>query len=386
MSIRKRAWTTTKGEQREAWIVDYTDKQGDRHIETFDNKGQAVARHAEVDVKMRAGVHVARSTSKTIADAGKLWIAASESAGLERSTVQGYQAHLDLHIVPFIGDTKLADVTTATVRGFQDQLRQAGRSPAMVRKILASLSGILSEAQERGLSSKNACRELGRRRDNRVEKRQKAKLEVGVHIPTPDEISRICAAAGVRVRPLLITAAFTGLRVSELRGLRWKDVDLRAGEIHVRQRADCFNKIGPTKSVAGSRTIPIGKPMVAMLRAWRLACPNSELGLAFPNTRGKIDSNGNIIERALKPACVAAGVVTREGKAKYTGMHTLRHFYASWCINSREHGGLGMSPKAVQERLGHANISETLDTYGHLFPRGGASEEQDAAERTLLAT
>ena len=64
---------------------------------------------------------------------------------------------------------------------------------------------------------------------------------------------------------------------------------------------------------------------------------------------------------------MAARLVTADGKAKYTGMHALRHFYASWCINRTEDGGLGLPPKNVQERLGHASITITLDRYGHLF-------------------
>jgi integrase len=388
MSIRKRSWITSKGEAKEAWIVDYRDKQGSRHIETFDKKSLAVARHAEVDVKIRAGVHVARSTSLTIEEAGQQWLEASETAGLEASTVEQYEAHLRLHINPLIGGVKLADITTATVRDFQDQLRQAGRSPAMVSKVVSSLGALLSEALERGLVGRNACHELSRSKKQRarVQKRQDTRLEVGRDIPTLDEVRRIVAAASKRWRPLLTTAALTGLRLSELRGLRWRDVDLKAGEIQVRQRADKFHKIGPPKSAAGVRTVPIGKTVLGVLREWKLACPNGELGLAFPNTRGKIEGNGNILTRALIPACIAAGVVTRDGGAKYTGMHALRHFYASWCINRTEDGGLGLPPKVVQTRLGHSTISETMDTYGHLFPSGDDGRQQDAAEAALLAT
>jgi integrase len=70
--------------------------------------------------------------------------------------------------------------------------------------------------------------------------------------------------------------------------------------------------------------------------------------------------------------------------AKYTGLHTLRHFYASWCINRQQDGGLGLPAKAVQERLGHSTIALTMDVYGHLFPRGDDAEELAAAERSLL--
>ena len=72
-------------------------------------------------------------------------------------------------------------------------------------------------------------------------------------------------------------------------------------------------------------------------------------------------------------------------RAKYTGLHALRHFYASWCINRKADGGLELPPKVVQERLGHSTIAMTLDVYGHLFPRHDDSEELAAAERALLA-
>ena len=81
----------------------------------------------------------------------------------------------------------------------------------------------------------------------------------------------------------------------------------------------------------------------------------------------------------------AAGLTDHEGKPKYTGLHALRHFYASWCINPLEHGGQGLPPKVVQERLGHASIVMTMDTYGHLFPPGDDADKRLAeAERALL--
>jgi len=69
---------------------------------------------------------------------------------------------------------------------------------------------------------------------------------------------------------------------------------------------------------------------------------------------------------------------------KYTGMHALRHFSASWCINRPSEGGLGLPAKEVQERLCHSSITMTMDVYGHLFPRGDDAEEMAAAERALL--
>ena len=69
---------------------------------------------------------------------------------------------------------------------------------------------------------------------------------------------------------------------------------------------------------------------------------------------------------------------------KYTGLHAARHLYASWCLNAPEAGGLGLSAKAVQVRLGHAAITMTLDVYGHLFPSGDDGAKL-AAEAALLA-
>jgi integrase len=72
-------------------------------------------------------------------------------------------------------------------------------------------------------------------------------------------------------------------------------------------------------------------------------------------------------------------------RAKYTGLHAFRHFYASWCINRRADGGLELPGKIVQERLDHSSIMLTMDVYGHLFPRGDDSAELAAAEGSLFA-
>ena len=96
---------------------------------------------------------------------------------------------------------------------------------------------------------------------------------------------------------MLLTAIFTGLRISELRGLRWDDVDLKRAELHVRQRADRYNSIGPPKSEAGERIIPLPPMLVNALREWKLACPKGELGLVFPNGDGNVESYVNIVHR-----------------------------------------------------------------------------------------
>ena len=390
MSVRKRTWTNQDGTQGEAWVAAYTDFEGTRRIRTFEKKHEAVAYHASVSGELQSGLHVPDSQSVTVAEAGRLWLQGCEAAGLERSTLDYYRQHLERHITPLIGAVKLSRLTVPMVRAFEDKLA-LDRSLVMVRKARVSLGALLSDAQERGLVGQNVVRTLrkGRRRgkDARTAARQNGKLKVGIDIPSPDEIRAIIAAASDGDsdgrRPLLLTAIFTGLRASELRGLRWSDIDFKRSALHVRQRADRYGKIGSPKSKAGERTVPLPPMLVNVLRAWKLACPKGELDLAFPSNRGGVEKLSNIVESGLIPIGVAAGVVTRTGKAKYSGLHTLRHFYASWCINLKKDGGLELPLKLVSARLGHASIQMTADRYGHLFPSTDDGSELAAAEKTL---
>jgi integrase len=384
MSVRKRSWKTDRGEVRSAWVVDYTEQLGRRCHKTFARKKEADAYHAQVAVDVRAGIHTADSRSITVAEAGQLWLASREAAGLERTSLDNYRHYVDGHIAPLIGATKLSALTVPFIREFEDRLRQ-DRSAAMVRKLVKALSSILSDAQERGLVAQNVARGLrGRSPENRRGKR----LEAGKDIPLPAEIrvitGHLASLVDPRLRPLLLTAIFTGLRASEIRGLRWADVDLEHSELHVRQRADAYGAFGAPKSAAGSRTVPLPPLVANTLREWKLKSPNS--GLVFPDAHGRPLAISAIVRKAWQPVQIAAGVVNGIGQPKYTGFHALRHFYASWCINRRVDGGLELPIKVVQGRLGHASIQMTADTYGHLFPRTDDGSELAAAERALMST
>ncbi|MGA0565098.1 tyrosine-type recombinase/integrase [Ancylobacter sp. VNQ12] len=397
MSVRKRTWTTAKGEEKTAWVVDYVDAKGARRLKTFAKKKEADAFAATANVEIREGVHVADRATVAVKEAGELWLKSCDAAGLERSTLDQYGQHLRLHIAPLIGETKLSKITVPVVRAFQEQLREQGRSPAMIKRVTVSLGSILCDAQERGLVVRNAVSEMSKRRKGgaKPEKRQKARLRYGVDIPTMAEIRAILVAAEGRYRPFLVTAIFTGMRASELRGLTWADVDLDKAQIHVRQRADKYHVIGMPKSDAGQRTIPLTPMVVNTLKEWRLACPKGELDLVFPNGEGKVEWHQNIIKRGLWPALIKAGVAVPTSKrdeegqpvmvAKYTGLHALRHWFASWCINRKVDGGLELSPKAVQARMGHSSIQVTFDTYGHLFPAADEAQALADAESRLLA-
>jgi len=205
-------------------------------------------------------------------------------------------------------------------------------------------------------------------------------LRAGVDFPTMAELNTLIENSTGRWRPFIITAVFTGMRLSELRGLRWGDVDLDAGQIHVRQRADAWLKIGPTKSKAGMRDIPLAPMVVNTLRQWKANCPQGELDLVFPNTRGNVETMTNIHSRCWVPLQIKCGLTTESGEARY-GFHMLRHAAASLFIKY-----LGWSPKRLQAVMGHASINMTFDRYGHLFESVEADRDAMAKIEAAVRT
>jgi integrase len=288
--VRKRTWQTKTGEHA-AWVADYfspgPDGKRQRHTRTFTTRREAVAWLAQTTVEIRQGVHCPAHRSPTVIEAGEQWIAQAEADGLERASVRQYAQQLRLHIRPFIGLHKLADLTPATVADFRNVLIGQGRSRVLAGMVVSSLGSILSEAMTRGQVARNVVREQARgdRRRARVEKRHKRQLQVGVDLPTKDELRAMLEHAG-RLRPLLVTVIFTGLRSSELRGLTWDDVDLVDRRVLVvRRRADRWNVIGAPKSDAGKREVPLAPIVGSALREWKLACPRVPAG--EPSSRAR---------------------------------------------------------------------------------------------------
>jgi integrase len=346
MSIRKRNWPGPDGEPRESWVADYFDTAGKRRLKTFKRKRDAEIFLNQAKVDVRAGTHVPDSASITVQAASALWLESCRGRGLERSTLEQYGRHARFHILPFIGSVRLSALNAPAVRDFEDRLRRGDgpavegvsgpRSQAMIKKVMTSLSALLADAQERGLVVINAARDMRAKRrtgaERQAAKRQKGKLKVGVDIPAPAEIRMILAHVDARWRPIILTAVFSGLRSSELRGLQWHDVDLKNGRLHVRRRVDQYGNFGPPKSAAGERTVPLPPEVINELREWKLRSPKGEHDLVFPTRSGTVQNHANIVNRGLVPAQIAAGVVDKSGAPKYSGLHSLRHFYASLCI------------------------------------------------------
>lgn len=376
-----RAAASLKIEKNEAWVVDYFDGDGDRHIETFAKKKDADNRHAEVTVNVGKGTHTAPSKSATVAEACERWVDHVKANGMkgrgpaERTTIRQYKQHVDLHIVPRLGaSTKLAQLHRKSVEQFQQRLLKELSRP-MAKKVFTSLKTVLKLSGHGHIADGLS---IGTQKRTR-------KIEAGKDFPTTDEIKRLINAAPKgKKHTLLLTATLTGLRASELRGLRWKDVDLKAGELHVHQRADRFGQIGAPKSDSSVRTLPLdpdGK-LTTALKTWKLACPKGEEGLVFPSSTGAIEHHSNML-KSLGPVMKAAGVVDKQGEPKY-GLHAFRHFFASWCINPISRGGRELPAKEVQTLLGHASIVLTMDVYGHLFPKTDDRTELAASVRALL--
>jgi integrase len=409
MSVNKpgrvwlRTWKTTKGVEKQAWPVDYQvpDPLSGRlrpHRKHFRTEAEALAFNARTFVETEAGAHVPDSRSCTVAEAGERWLAAVKAKDRERSTVASYEQQLRLHIGPRIGHLKLTELTLPLIADFEDRLRR-DVSLSMVRRLMGSLRRLLGNAQIRGLVARNLARDMPR---DRSSGRDQEPVRVGVHIPTREEMSQILHTARGRWSPLLIVAAFTGLRSSELRGLRWIDLDLTlpTGRLHVRQRADAWGHTGPPKSKAGYRSIPLSGYVVRTLLEWKAQCPKfvteegAVLHYVFPTGRGYIESHQNIVKRGLFATQIAAGLsepildakgnprFDKNGKPMLRGkynLHALRHFFCSWLIDR------GKAPKDIQTQMGHSSLVMTLDRYGHLFPRKDDAEEMACAEAALLA-
>jgi integrase len=384
--------------------VAYVDSSGKRRAKLFATKGDAKAWMVDTLHDLKRGLHTASSVSPTVTEAALLWVKRCQDKNLERMTVKGYEEHVKLHIVPFIGAVKLSELTVPAVSAFADRMREAGRSPEMVKRVVRSLGSIFKEARRRGLASTAPTIGLDLDLPDRDDPRPE--------IPSKDELNAIINGAEGRWRPVILVAIFCGLRASELRGLRWADIDFDGKKINLTQRADASHRIGRLKSKAAYRSIPCPPMVLNALREWRLICPKRDSGtkdatgepvmvldLAFPNGLGKVESHSNLIERGFQPIQIAAGIILEQrqaldpstGKpavdaagapimidvAKY-GMHALRHACASLWIEQ------GHNPKQIQKLMGHSSIKVTYDVYGHLFDDAEADQKAATDIQTRL--
>jgi integrase len=246
-----------------------------------------------------------------VAEAAELWLDDCKRHNIEETTIGNYRTHINLHIVPLIGAMKLSEVTTPVVNTFANQLRANGRSADMARRVKVSLSSIFRVARGLGLVATSPTSGTNKKKSDRDSQR--------AVIPTKAELKAIIAAAAghsPRWRAIVLTLVFAGLRASELRGLRWSDVDLSNGTLTVSQRADALNQIGKPKTRAGHRSIPLPAEAIEALRIWKLACPPSALGAGVPQ-QGRQDRELQLAQGRLYPDPV--GGACRDATRRQTG-------------------------------------------------------------------
>ncbi|WBQ11346.1 site-specific integrase [Hyphomonadaceae bacterium ML37] len=261
-----------------------------------------------------------------------------------------------------VSDPKLiVQLTRRHVNEFRDRLLVNGRSEHLTRRALSTLKLLLDHAIDNGQLFANAAQGVRVIKSSRIEHK--------APVPSKETIRALIEAADEEFKPLLIVSALTGLRASELRGLRWQDVDFEKGFIYVRQRADAYNKMGEPKSRAGYRDIPAGPMVLNVLRHWKLRCPKSQLCLVFPAPRGGVLQHTNTQSRFRKLQ-EQVGVKLR--------WHDLRHFAVSLWIEQ------GFSIKEIMTFAGHASVQMTMERYGHLFPSPEHQKAMAMVEAKLL--
>jgi integrase len=321
---------------------------------------------------------VARKLAKAISnredglvfDAGSLtvtryldrWLTDSVKGTVRLTTYQGYERICRLHIKPSLGRVRLKDLTAAHVRGLYRERLKAGLAPRMVQLIHVTLHKALKQAVMDGLIPRNVT--------EAVKPPQPEKKEIK---PLSSEQARalLRAAKEEKLEALYVLAITTGMRQGELLALKWEDVNLEAGTLQVR-RTLCTATgggftFGAPKTAKSRRSIKLPDIAISSLRRHRKAQLEEKMrlgelfadqGLVFTSRVGTPISRQDLITRSFKPLLKRAGLPDIR-------FHDLRHTCATLLL------GKGVHAKLVQELLGHATISITLDTYSHVLPGMG---------------
>jgi integrase len=314
----------------------------------------------------------------TVAEAAAQWLEGARSGVIRNrsgdqykpSAIRAYEAALRLRVLPELGRAKLGAVSLLDVQDLVDRLVATGLSPSAVGVTLLPLRAIYKRAMARGDVSVNptAGVELPAVRGGRD------------RIASPEECARLLAALPERDRPIWATAMYAGLRRGELMALRIEDVDLATGKIHVRRSWDVEEGEIDPKSAKGSRRVPVPAVLRDYLDEHLMSLDWTE-GLVFGSTQHSPFSPSPLRERAYvawgwkevtnpdKAGPSKVWVRARADGLERITLHECRHTFASLMIAA------GVNPKALSTYMGHANISITLDRYGHLMP----GNEEEAA-------
>src|SRR5437899_3193428 len=313
----------------------------------------------------------------TFAEVADRWLTQFESkvaAGERRDrTLDLYRSQLHHHLLPRLGRRRLALVTADDVVAVARELQAEGLSPWTVKRILGALSCVFTFALRRGYVATHPFHRL--ERDERPRP-----LRSDQRVLTQTQLARLFAACPRRYQPLLLTGAYTGMRLSEVLALSWDDIDFAAGVVHVRhqlargRRGVPPHRI-PPKTRASVREIPLLPQLAAALREHkRRSDYAARSDYVFATSNGTAFLHHNVSKRVLRRAAVDAGL-DRDGRR--VRFHDLRHTFASHLVID-----IRLDVVQVSRILGHARTSMTLDTYTHLFEeaRHGADVRAELAK------
>ena len=293
--------------------------------------------------------------------------------GVKPATVTSYTATVRTHLRPGLGAIRLESLTAHTIQGLYNSLSTPENgSKALSAKTIKNVHGVLHKALQQAVAN-------GYIRFNptdscvlpRVIKKELQPLD-------EDQIAAFLKAIkGHRLEDLFITTLFTGMREGEVCGLLWDCVDLNRGTMTINKQLQLVRNTGgehqllPTKNSKG-RTITLAPSVVKVLRGVRRKQLENKLrygerwensGFVFTDELGRY-LKPQAVRREFKKVVVDIGCPD-------TRFHDLRHSYAVAAIRS------GDDIKTVQENLGHATASFTLDIYGHVTEK----MKQDSANR-----
>jgi integrase len=341
--------------QASAWSA----RDEKRLRKTFPTLAAARAWRAEAQTAIHRG-KLRAPTAITLAESAEELIEGMRSGKVRTkpgdlykpSAIRGYERSLRDRLLPTLGGKRLGDVQRRDVQRLADELLGEGLDPSTVRNVLMPLRVIYRRAIEDGDLAVNPTSHL---RLPAVRGRRE-------RIASPDEAQQLLAALPVRDRALWATALYAGLRRGELLALRWDDVDLAQGVIHVERSYDEKARVEiEPKSHAGRRIVPIVGALRDELLAHK-ARENRESGLVFGSSEEKPFVTSNVWRRAQ--------VAWRRAGLNPIGLHEARHTFASTLIAA------GVNAKAITTYMGHASIQTTYDLYGKLMP---GSEAETAA-------
>src|SRR5215204_5114261 len=353
------------------WTTQYTVYTGEgRKRKTLYGKTRSeVAAKLAKAISDREGGLVFDAGTLKLGDYLDRWLANSVKGTVRQRTWERYEQIARVHIKPALGRLKLKSLTPAHVRSLYREKLDAGLAPRTVQYVHTTLHKALKDAVSDGLVPRNVTEGIRAPRPKKKE----------VNALSPDQAHAFLSAArGDRFEALYVVAVHCGLRKGELLGLRWDDVDLEAGTLAVRRTLSETRDgpiFEPPKNGKG-RNVPLTGAAVGALRE-HLARQMREIGdeyedkgLVFASQTGNTMSASNVVNRHFKP-------LLKRAKLPRIRPHDLRYTCATLLLIK------GVHPKYVQELLGHANISITLDTYSHVIP--GMGNQTVAAMEEIFA-